>query len=576
MKKLHLLSRLLLLVALIAGGTSVWAEEVCYTLDGTQTGGNNGYATASTIIQNGISWQVMGNTTQNPWRIGGNALNNEERPIYSQTAMKFSISKVELEVGAAASITVNSLTLFVAKDPEFNSKIDEVSISNFSANSTFTFIPNEETKWPVDSYFKFVFNVTVSGTSSTNRYVEFKRATFYTLEAVSIVTPPTFSLEEGTYTEPQSVTITTNEEGGTTYYTTDGSTPDNNSDKYESPISITETTTLKAITYKGDAMSDITSATYTIKKPYIIIDGVFDFVTAGNAYPLVDYGSEVTPTNNNNYITEDRTWIAGNVTMVTSGKYRWWSDDYTLRFYNNEPASSATFSVPDGYIITKIETTGASFEKTDIGTLKSTTWTGMAQNVKLSIGTTTRSFKSITITYTNNLTKEVTNAGWATWVTPYNVKFDEGEAFIVTSVGDKVNLESITSVPANTPLLLKGEGIKIATVLNETPAMPTVNELAISDGTNGNGDYVLSNKNGNVGFYKWVGSPLEEGKVYLPASAVAGAHDFVGFDNETTEISAAPMKNETKNDVFYNLAGQRVAQPAKGLYIMNGQKVVIK
>jgi len=27
---------------------------------------------------------------------------------------------------------------------------------------------------------------------------------------------------------------------------------------------------------------------------------------------------------------------------------------------------------------------------------------------------------------------------------------------------------------------------------------------------------------------------------------------------------------------FYNLAGQRVAQPAKGLYIVNGKKVIIK
>ena len=35
------------------------------------------------------------------------------------------------------------------------------------------------------------------------------------------------------------------------------------------------------------------------------------------------------------------------------------------------------------------------------------------------------------------------------------------------------------------------------------------------------------------------------------------------------------MKGQTDGE-FYNLAGQRVAQPTKGLYIVNGKKVVIK
>ena len=35
------------------------------------------------------------------------------------------------------------------------------------------------------------------------------------------------------------------------------------------------------------------------------------------------------------------------------------------------------------------------------------------------------------------------------------------------------------------------------------------------------------------------------------------------------------MKGQT-DGIYYNLAGQRVAQPTKGLYIVNGKKVVIK
>ena len=44
----------------------------------------------------------------------------------------------------------------------------------------------------------------------------------------------------------------------------------------------------------------------------------------------------------------------------------------------------------------------------------------------------------------------------------------------------------------------------------------------------------------------------------------------------TTGISTALMKNERMNHEVYNLNGQRVAQPAKGIYIVNGRTVVVK
>ena len=44
------------------------------------------------------------------------------------------------------------------------------------------------------------------------------------------------------------------------YYTLDGSTPTNSSTKYSSPIEITETTTLKAVAYRGDIASEIKSS----------------------------------------------------------------------------------------------------------------------------------------------------------------------------------------------------------------------------------------------------------------------------------------------------------------------------
>ena len=50
-----------------------------------------------------------------------------------------------------------------------------------------------------------------------------------------------------------------------------------------------------------------------------------------------------------------------------------------------------------------------------------------------------------------------------------------------------------------------------------------------------------------------------------------------GHVSGTTDIKTLNVERGTLNDnSYYNLAGQRVAQPTKGLYIINGRKVVIK
>ena len=54
--------------------TVTMTYEVAYTLDGTITEGSNGFAVESDIEQNGITWKVMGNTTMDPWRIGGKTI----------------------------------------------------------------------------------------------------------------------------------------------------------------------------------------------------------------------------------------------------------------------------------------------------------------------------------------------------------------------------------------------------------------------------------------------------------------------------------------------------------------------
>lgn len=94
-------------------------------------------------------------------------------------------------------------------------------------------------------------------------------------------------------------------------------------------------------------------------------------------------------------------------------------------------------------------------------------------------------------------------------------------------------------------------------------------------------DYVLTVKDREVKFAEvWSEEHLptiEVGKAYLRIPATNGARTrslSVVINNGTTGINA--IENDQDENVIYNLRGQRVENPTKGLYIINGKKVIIK
>lgn len=93
------------------------------------------------------------------------------------------------------------------------------------------------------------------------------------------VATPTFSPAAGTYSSTQNVTISCATDGATIHYTTDGTTPTDESPSYTDAISVSATQTIKAIATKtGLASSEVASASYTISngdpEPVVlIIDG---------------------------------------------------------------------------------------------------------------------------------------------------------------------------------------------------------------------------------------------------------------------------------------------------------------
>ena len=157
------------------------------------------------------------------------------------------------------------------------------------------------------------------------------------------------------------------------------------------------------------------------------------------------------------------------------------------------------------------------------------------------------------------------------------------EAYIVkdddTSDG-YVTLTQVNKVPANTGLVLKatstGSPIDVPVLTGAADDVED-NKMAGSATTTTavaeNAGYILS---GGV-FQPSSGGDLPAGKAYLNIaySPTSAPVLNLNFGDDTTGIKTIDNSQFTIDNV-YDLQGRRVAQPTKGLYIVNGRKVVIK
>lgn len=473
------------------------------------------------------------------------------------------------------TVTVTATTNSVIVSDGTNSGTNELTVGSTSANITIS----------AGSNYAVISQITITPANP------------------NAVATPTFDIDEGTYTEAKNVTISCSTEGAAIYYTLNGSTPSAQSTLYASPIVINQSCVLKAIAIKDGESSAIATAKYNI---YIVQDGVFDFTTG-----VLNYDSGVTPTNDGqSYIEEAKTWTAGNVTLVTDGKYRWWnsSNSYDLRFYNNSPKSKMTISVPEGKAITRIEITGGTNFVVNCGTYNSGVWSGVSPAVEFTYNASSGSInvRTITVTYADAATITLVSA--CTDGTNYYGTYSNSSAFVVpedltvseigVNANGKLNVRNYSTgdiVPANTGVMVSSATAGNHTVIlsNETgtSVLGTNNRLRPS----GNGGisaaamataapsckyYRLTMHNGtDLGFY-W-GAPegasfdLAANKAYLAIQQPSPTQGFIGINpGEESGIEAVFTTNDDSN--VYDLQGRRVAQPQKGLYIVNGKKVIIK
>ena len=187
------------------------------------------------------------------------------------------------------------------------------------------------------------------------------------------------------------------------------------------------------------------------------------------------------------------------------------------------------------------------------------------------------------------VSKAISSFGWATYCSPYALDLEHAtgltDAFIVTGgeggVLTKTSVKGGT-VPANTGLLLKAdEGTATIPVVASSSTNVSGNQLVgKTEAYNlaAEGGYVLLNGDNGFGFYKNNNAfTVGANTAYLPAGfATDGARIFFSFDDDVTAINEAKSQQPTAIGQFFDLQGRKVAQPAKGLYIVNGKKVAIK
>lgn len=188
-------------------------------------------------------------------------------------------------------------------------------------------------------------------------------------------------------------------------------------------------------------------------------------------------------------------------------------------------------------------------------------------------------------------------AGIATYSSDKALDFSgstEIEAYTASSyTGATVNMTKVAgSVPAGTGLILKSVGggettaripvVENADAVEGNLLVAMVEAGNIEASAEGSYNYIFGKGDLGTGFYK-LNSTFESAanKAYLhtdadllAASAAKGV--VLDFGNSTTGIDEVNANEKADTGIYYNLKGMKVGKPQKGLYILNGKKVIVK
>lgn len=466
------------------------------------------------------------------------------------------------------------------------------------------------------------------------------------VEAETSIATPTFSVQPGTYEEPQNVEITCETEGTTIYYTLDGTEPTKESTKYTGAITVSETTTIKAIAYNaaGEA-SKVATATYTFPAVYATIAD-FKAAAANTTGYLNLTGAQVVfiDSKKKNIYVRDATGATslyngkGFEVNFNTGDILKGTVKATNGNFNGQPQlndvdlTSLSVSGNEVVVAKVIEGTREAIadnlcdlvkiEKTTITQKEDGYYVGTENDIKLwdqfKAGLTftadkTADVQGIAAVYSgtneifprfesdivyldNSVPVAIGAAGMATFSCNKTLDFtgtDAIYAYTATLDGKTINFTRVRKVPARTGILLRNplgesalEAVNVPVIADDdatddvsdnifVAALEEISSLPTEQ--DGNTNYILNKVGGKLGFYKAAGQKVGAGKAYLkvPAGETPASMIAISFEGDvTTGVKTFCSDERAADSVAYDLQGRRVARPTKGLYIVNGKKIV--
>lgn len=299
---------------------------------------------------------------------------------------------------------------------------------------------------------------------------------------------PTFSLASGTYYGNQTLELSSTVDGGTIYYTKDGSDPSDSKTvtEYTTPISLTapSTLTIKAIVMDSEAnLSSVVTREYTIVPS--IANTKETAYTTEEAIALIDATSD-------EQLAAEKVYVKGTISKIDSyhSQYKsitYWLDDnfmvYSGRGLDNTDFSAKTDIEVGAEVIiygniTKYKTT-YEFDKNNYlvsynvaaKTLESVTISGTPSQTTYKVGETFNTAGLVvTASYSDGSSKEITSG--ITWnVTPETLTADI-TSVTVTATVDEVTSEAFTvngiTVRALQSVTLEGTPTKTSYSVGET------------------------------------------------------------------------------------------------------------
>ena len=192
------------------------------------------------------------------------------------------------------------------------------------------------------------------------------------------------------------------------------------------------------------------------------------------------------------------------------------------------------------------------------------------------------------------VTLSVGSSGYSTYYGDKALYFNGTEvvkAYVAYAIGTSVvSLKQVIgSVAANTAMVLKGDAANASATIavvgtGETKTNNLLRGVTVDTSINDFRKYVLVEKNAEDGtkVVKFAdtgnrAATVPANKAYLQAPEGAEARQLtVVFENDLTNAIEIISVESEANSAVFNLSGQQVKNPGKGLYIINGKKVIIK